>query len=225
VISEGSRILTKLVISVVLIFAAASTQVNGGQTLKEKMTAPRDSVERENVRIWVSVERPNPCRLTVNILDSNHNVIRHMIDFPAPGGYHNFYWNKKDDSDRFVAPGVYNVEIDDCGNKKTARVKAEYKKWERESRVEFEKDTSGFVLELMEDSADVRVEWFNIKLKLLARLYLEDEMKKGTYYFNWTGDHDGKKIVLVPQFRHGFYIQQVKVGEFIHEDTIRWPGN
>jgi flagellar hook assembly protein FlgD len=222
---EKIRIVRGLSGSLAMLIALSSSQGWAEQTLKQKMTPPRDSVERENVRIWVSVERPNPCRLTVNILDSNHNVIRHMIDFPAPGGYHNFYWNKKDDSDRFVAPGVYNVEIDDCGNKKTARVKAEYKKWERESRVEFEKDTSGFVLELMEDSADVRVEWFNIKLKLLARVYLEDNMQKGTYYFNWTSDYDGKKIVLVPQFGHGFYIQQVKVGEFIHEDTIRWPGN
>lgn len=194
------------------------------QTLKQKMTPPADSVEREKVRIWVPVERANSCRLTINILDDTGQVVRHLIDYVAPGGYYNFYWNKRDDSGRYVEPGIYNYQIDDCGKKKKGEVEAQYIKWERESRVEFEQDTSGFILELLDDSAAVKVEWYNMKNRLMARLYLDDEMSKGTYHFNWSGDYDNNKIVLVPHFSHGFYVQRVKVGEFIHEDTIRWSG-
>ncbi|MGH8015901.1 MAG: hypothetical protein ACREBV_06895 [Candidatus Zixiibacteriota bacterium] len=204
------------------LFLAAAVTAGADQTLKEKMTPPADSAERENVRVWIQIDRPSACRLTVNILDSASQVIRHLIDYAAPGGVYNFYWNKKDDSGRFVEPGTYGYEVDDCGKKKTGGLRAEFKKWERESEVTFEKDTSGFVLELLEDSADVRIEWYNMKRRLVARLFLEDDMKKGTYYFNWTDNRDGKNIVLIPQFGTGLYVQKVLVDDFIHEDTIRW---
>ena len=200
----------------------AAALANAGQTLKEKMTPPADSVERENVRIWVPIERPSSCRLVVNILDDSNSVVRHLIDFVAKPGIYNFYWNKRDDSGQLVEPGTYKYEIDDCGNKKSGNLTANFKKWERESRVKLYDDSSGFVLELLEDSANVKVEWYNMKNRMVVRLFLADNMKKGTYNYNWVDNHEGKNIVLIPQLRSAFYVQRVKIDDIIHADTVRW---
>ncbi len=97
-----------------------------GQTLKEIMTQPADSADRENLRIWVPVERGSRCRLTVDILDCNNQVVRHLVDLLAGRGYHNFYWDKKDDSGFFVDSGTYTYLIDDCRKKKRGEIKASY---------------------------------------------------------------------------------------------------
>jgi flagellar hook assembly protein FlgD len=207
------------------VLIAGALNAHAAQTLKEKMTPPDDSVERENVRIWVPVERPSSCRLVINIMDSSKQVVRHLLDYVASSGYYNFYWDKRDDSGRQVEPGIYVYEVDDCGTKKKGQLKAEFRKWERESRVQIDPDTTGFVLELLEDSAAVRIEWYDFKNRLKVRLYLDDEMSRGTYHFNWIGNREGNNIALVPSLRQGFYVQRVKVGEFVHEDTLRWPGN
>ena len=206
----------------VLIFLLAIPGANSKQTLKQKMTPPADSVSRENLKIWVPIERTSSCRLSVEILDSGNMVVRHFIDYVAKPGYYNFYWDKRDDSEKFVEPGVYKVVIDDCGKKSESKVKAEFMKWERESRVEIDKDTAGFTLTLLSDSANVRVDWFNEKNRLVVTLFIEDGMVKGDYRFNWTGVIDGKNINLIPDLNPGFYVQKVKVGEFIHADTIRF---
>ncbi len=204
------------------VFVVAVSSVESRQTLKEKMTPPADSAARENLRIWISIERPSSCRLTVDIVDSGGMVVRHFIDYVARPGYYNLFWDKRDDSDNYVNPGVYQVRIDDCGKKSESKVKAEFQKWERESMVELEKDSSGFLLTLLSDSANVRIDWFNLGNQLEVTLLIEDGMAEGKYHFNWTGVIDGKNINLIPQLEPGFYIQKVKVGEFIHEDTIRF---
>ena len=97
-----------------------------GQTLKEIMTAPADSADRENLRIWVPVERRSKCKLTVDILDNDNQVIRHLVDILAGPGYYNFYWDKKTDSGAFVDSGAYRSQIDDCGKKKREQLQVSY---------------------------------------------------------------------------------------------------
>jgi len=206
----------------VLIIIIAVSGANSKQTLKEKMTPPADSVSRENLRIWVPIERTSSCRLSVDILDSAGLVLRHFIDYVAQPGYYNLYWDKRDDSDKFVEPGIYKVVIDDCGNKSERKVKAEFVKWEKESLVDIDKDTSGFRLSLLLDSANVRVDWYTFNKRLVVTLFIEDGMAKGEYHFNWTGVIDGKNINLIPDLKPGLYVQKVKVGDFIHADTIRF---
>ena len=200
----------------------ASSVANSEQSLKQKMTPPADSVDRENLRIWVAVERPSSCRLTIDILDSNSQIIRHFIDYVAPGGHYNFYWNKRDDSGALVEPGYYRFEVDDCGVKKEGKLKAEFKKWERLSRMAFDKDTTGFVLELLADSAAVSVEWYGFQKRLVGRYYKVDALLKGEYHFNWRGVFDDTNITLIPQLKPGFYVQKIIVGDFIYTDTIRF---
>ncbi len=219
---RNSQVVSRIFGLAGLIFVMAISGADSKQTLKQKMIPPEDSVARENLRIWLPIERPNPCRLTVDILDSAGMVVRHFIDYVAQPGYYNLYWDKRDDSEKFVESGVYKVVIDDCGKKSDVKVKAEFQKWERESAVKLEPDSSGFVLALLSDSANVRIDWFNTSNRLVVTLFIEDGMAKGDYHFNWTGVIDGKNINLIPQLEPGFYIQKVKVGEFIHADTIRF---
>jgi len=192
------------------------------QTLKQKMTPPADSLARVNLRIRVPLARDSACRLVVNVLDSNSRVIRHLVDYVSPPGNFNFYWNKKDDSGALVEPGYFRYEVNDCGVKKGGKLKAELMKWERLSRFEIDKDTTGFLLELMADSATVKVEWFNMRKQMVGRYYLNEAMRKGLYHFNWIGIFDDKNITLIPQLRPGFYEQKVIVDDFIYTDTIRF---
>lgn len=192
------------------------------QTLRQKMTPPGDPNDRENLKIWIPAERPNQCRLVINILDSSNQMVRHFVDYVSPGGYLNFYWDKRDDSGNYVEPGTYRYEADDCGKKLGGSVKVEYKKWERLCRREFYKDTTGFFLELLADSADVSVEWYNLKRRMVGRFYMKDDLQKGIYHFNWVHSFDDTSFTMIPELKSGFYVQKLIVGDYSIVDTVRF---
>ncbi|HEX2896422.1 MAG TPA: FlgD immunoglobulin-like domain containing protein, partial [candidate division Zixibacteria bacterium] len=192
------------------------------QTLREKMTPPLDSLDREYLRIWIPAERPSACRLSIKILDSANQVVRHLVDYVAPGGYLNFYWDKKDDSGKLVEPGRYRFEADDCGQIRDGQLKVRYRKWERESRVKFYDDSTGFFLELQEDSADVKVEWYNMKRRMVGRFYMGTDLKKGKYNFNWNQSKDDSSYAMLIELNPGLYVQKVLVGEYFFIDTVRF---
>ncbi len=205
-----------------LLFLSAVSSVHSEQSLKQKMTPPADLSQLTNLRIWAPAERDSACRLVVHILDSSGQVIRHLVDYISPPGPYNFYWNKRNDSGALVEPGFYRYEVDNCGIKKEGKLKAEFKMWEKLSRLEIDNDTCGFRLALLADSAAVSVEWFNFGKRMAGRYYLHEAMMKGEYHFHWRDTMDEKSIKLIPQLMPGFYIQKVIVGDFIYSDTIRF---
>jgi len=151
-----------LIISVVLL--STFNTAFAGQTLKEIMTPPADSADREKLRIWVPVERRSKCRLTVDILGDSNQVIRHLVDFLAWPGYHNFYWDKKDDSGAFVESATYRYQIDDCGNKKRGQIKVAY----TGVRIEIQSALGLFAQEIQAKSTNLRIEWLSVTDSLLS---------------------------------------------------------
>ena len=129
------------------------------QTLKEIMTPPDDSADRENLRIWVPIERGSRCRLTVDILDKNDQVIRHLVDFLAGPGYYNFYWDKKDDSGVFADSGNYRYLINDCGKEKRRQIRVTYTG--TGIRIEIESALGLFTQKVQRDSTNLRIEWLS----------------------------------------------------------------
>ena len=165
-----------LIVSVTLL--STFNTVIAGQTLKEIMTPPVDSVDRENLRIWVPVERRSKCRLTVDILGDSNQVIRHLVDFLAGPGYYNFYWDKKDDSGAFVDSGTYRCQIDDCGNKKISQIKVGYVG----IRIEIQSALGLFAQEIKAKSMDLRIDWLSVSDSLLSSV-LDTTLINGHHKF------------------------------------------
>jgi hypothetical protein len=102
-----------------------------GQTYQQLTTPPPDSADAANVRVWLALERPNLCRVGVQIVDLRGNAIRNIFDGLLPGGYYNFYWDKRNDLGRYVDTGVYTFKVDDeCSETRRGQVRATYKEWE-----------------------------------------------------------------------------------------------
>ena len=166
-----------LIISVVLL--TTFNPAAAGQTLKEIMTPPADSADRENLRIWLPIERRSKCRLTVDIMDDSNHVVRHLVNYLAGRGYHNFYWDKKNDSGTFVDSGTYRYRIDDCGNKKRGQVKVVY----TGIVIEVESALGVFAEEFEGDSMSLSIEQRSVKDSLISTLTYKN-LREGFHKFN-----------------------------------------
>lgn len=153
--------------------------VSAGQTLKEIMTPPADSVDRENLRIWVPVERGSRCRMTVDILDDSNQVVRHLVNYLAGRGYHNYYWDKKDDSGAFADSGSYTYLVDNCGKKKRGQIQVSFSG----VIIEVASALGFFAAEFQGDSMSLIIEQRSIKDSLVSTLTYKN-LRKGFHKFN-----------------------------------------
>ena len=173
--------------------------VNAEQTLKEIMTPPADSSDKENLRIWVPVERTSTCRMTINILNSKSDVIRHLVDALIPTGYHNFYWDKKTDSGEYVRAGAYGYLIDDCGKQDSGEVLVAY--GPDEIVVDLVSLYSSPLIKSQADSMHLQVKLFNAADSLVA-VTLDTTLGPGTHYI------DLSKSLSIPDgtYREIFFV-------------------
>ena len=209
-----TRSLISTILQVVALLLLGFWAALSGQTSFEDVTTPpADSAEAERVRIWLPLERQGRCRVTIDILGDSNRVIRHLVDRLMPGGYHNFYWDKKDDSGRYVKPGRYLYFVNNCGKKSYGEVFAEFKKWELASRVypPQESWSSAIEFELLKDSAGVSIRVFNRRGKLVDEPIVDSLMYRGRYEFKW------KPGERVPR---GFYTLKLTIGDFTHRVNI-----
>ena len=160
-----------LIISVVLL--TTFNPAAAGQTLKEIMTPPADSADRENLRIWLPIERRSKCRLTVEILDSDNQVIRHLVDFLAGPGYYNFYWDRKTELDsniftgKYAWEGEYTYRVNNCGKVNYGSLIVDYyKKIEKKISVSIYASSS-ISISSPEDTMRIKVEWYKLKDSLV----------------------------------------------------------
>lgn len=191
------------------------TPVLAGQTYRQLTTAPADSAEAEQVRIWLPIESRSFCRVKISILDKSNKVIRHLVDRRLSRGYYNFYWDKKDDSGEYVSEGRYRYALFYCDRKVMKSITARYKKGEFECRIFAGKDPQqpGFSYDLRADSALVSLQICNIRDKAVAEPFKDSLMYRGRYEFVWKPD----KTV-----RSGRYIFKLSVDGFGHTFEVRY---
>lgn len=204
--TSGFRFIPTLLASLLAAFSIAH---GGSQSRADITTPPADSAEAERVRIWLPIERQSRCRVTIGILNDSNQVIRHLVDLLMSSGYYNFYWDKKDDSGRFVKVGQYAYLVNDCGRKSYGQVAAEFKKWERASRVyPPEEIWSTYIrFELLEDSALVSIHIYNRRDRLVDSPVVDSLMNRGQYEFEWPPAEN------IPR---GFYTLKLSIGDFTH---------
>ena len=210
--TSGFRFIPTLLASLLAAFSIA----HGGRQSRADMTTPSaDSAEAERVRIWLPIERQSRCRVTIDILNDSNRVIRHLVDRLMSHGYYNFYWDKKDDSGRFVKTGEYAYLVNDCGQKSYGQVAAKFKKWEVASRVYPPEETwsSKIRFELLEDSALVSIHLYNRRDRLVDSPVVDSLMNKGKYEFEWTPPETVTR---------GIYTLKLTIGDFTHSVEIRY---
>jgi len=196
-----------------ILSAGFSPAATSERSFEGLTTPPADSAEAERVRIWLPIERQSRCRVTIDILNDSNRVIRHLVDRLMSPGYYNYYWDKMDDSGRFVEPGKYVYVVNDCGRKSYGEVTARFKKWEAASRLLPPQDrwSKKIGFELLEDSATVTIRIFDHRGKLVDEPVVDSLMNKGEYEFEWGPALD------VPR---GLYTLQLIIGDFMYSVFI-----
>jgi flagellar hook assembly protein FlgD len=177
-------------------------------------TPPLDSAEAERVRIWLSVEEPRRCLVTIDILDDSNRVVRQLLNRLLSRGYYNFYWNKKDDSGHYVPPGRYLYRLNKCGRKEYGELRAEFKKWELASRIipPPDKWSSGFEYELLEDSALVSIGVYNRRGKLVDEPVTDSLMSPGRHQFRWQPSKTAPRGLYTVRLTIGDYTREIQIG-------------
>ncbi len=174
---------------------------------------PLDTLDAERVRIWHSVRRSHRCRLRVDILNDSGTVIRALVDRLAGHGIYNLYWDKRNDSGRFVPPGQYRYRVDDCGATKFGALTAAYANGERSSRLFFPDSLPSrrIGIELDSDSARVSIAVRNSRGMLIDAFVSDSLIGRGRHAIEWVPPRKGYR---------GVYRVDVTVEAFTHTSRL-----
>lgn len=207
------RIFTHTILVIVALLAIPEIGQAADTAWTNLTTPPFDSADAKNCRIWHQVKHSQPCRVSADILDKNGNRTRALFSKLLTAGYYNFYWNKRDDSGRFVEAGKYQYRISDCGQNKTGTLVATFKKWELLSVLNPAKLDSTFVsVELLADSAVVSIAVFNKRGEKVARPIVDTLLNSGRHDLWWNNRSE---------LSRGEYRLEIMVGDFVYHRKIR----
>lgn len=186
------------------------------QTFADLQVPPDDPTEAARVRIWFPIQRHSNCRVRVEVLDSSGTVIRHLLSRLMSDGYYNIYWDRRDDSGRFVPPGVYPVRINDCGTIRDATVEAAYRLYENTTTLGVTQDSSGALINLAlpEDSLAVAFHLKMVSAKDDGRPFLDTVLNAGPHRLpiRLAKDVVGGRYMIALIINGGF----VKETEFVY---------
>lgn len=186
------------------------------QALKALQTPPADSADAENLRIWYNIERKSYCQFALEIYTLSQKKIRQLLNQPLNAGYYNFYWDKKDDSGRYVEPGTYLYKLVDCSKIKYGNLKVAYRKGENTSS--FYPDSSGgnfkVGFELLDDSARVSLRIYNNVEVLKEEPIVDSLMYRGRYSYTWRPEE---------KISPGIYIFRLQVDEYSRDLEFSYP--
>jgi len=205
----------KIILSITVLFIVTCLNLSA-QTVSGLSVPPEDSVDAERVRIWIPLETTGKCRLDVTIFDKTGEPVRNLINFLAAPKYYNFYWDKRDDSGRFVPPGIYPYTITYCGGDKREReLTVQYSKWEK--AVDFVPIDSSNVFDIsfkiLDDSVPTSIIICNRVGIPNDTLLLDSLLNKGDYRFEWNPE---KKI------RRGNYMIKVLLGDYLYKREVTY---
>lgn len=207
------RKITHTVLVIVALLALTEIGQAADTAWTNLTTPPFDSADAKNCRIWYQVKHSQPCRVSADILDKSGKPTRALFSKLLTAGYYNFYWDKRDDSGRFVEAGEYHYRIRDCGQIKTGKVIATFKKWELLSTLYPAKLDSTFVtVELLADSAVVSIVVFNKRGEKVARPIVDTLLNSGRHDLWWNNRSE---------LNRGEYLLEIMVGDFVYHRKKR----
>ena len=182
-------------------------------TLSQLSRPPLDTLDAERTRIWFTINRGNPCLVTVNVLDDSSRVVRRLVDQLLSPGICNIYWDKKNDSGAYVAPGEYRFRLNDCGKRSAGRLSVRYSDWERDFLLVESDDSgsAGVAFELTRDSALVSAAVLNQRGRLIDEPITDSLMHRGRHVFEWVPPRPGYVGVFLVHLTVGDYTREAKI--------------
>lgn len=210
----------RLALTLAIVFTCVNTPVNAGGPMGknnwERLSRPpHDSVQARDTRIWFGPQYQGKCRTQIEILDTTKTVVRHITDEMLGKGYYNLYWDKKDDSGRFVTRGLYYYRITSgCMPELLRKLWASYRPFERVVQLRVDTTDLDAAATIVVDTPAVRLslDVFGLHGQLVDSLCPDTVLHAGSH-----------RIVWRPSFHAalGEYYLRMKVEDYITEEKIR----
>lgn len=176
---------------------------------------PLDSIQARDTRIWFGLQTPGACRIRVNVTDTAERVVATLVDRLMPRGYHNLYWDKKDDSGRWVPKGLYYYQIvSSCLPETKGKLWASYRPFERVVRLLVDTTDLEAAVTIRVDTAMARIalDVYNLYGAHVDSLCPDTVLASGTHRFVWK-PRIGASL--------GQYWVRMAVENFIAEEMFR----
>ncbi len=208
---------TSLMILTTIVLLTAVLSATASPLLEALRQTPADTLDANRLRVWIPVEGSSRCRMVVHIKDSTGQVVRNLLDELLTRGYHNFYWDKRDDSGRYVGAGEYRFESKGCGKTRQGRLEATYAPGELESEIALLDSVDGahFEWHLMSDSAIVNAYVENARGNLIDSVYSNHVAFKGAHTLEWSP----------PPGYAGRFVLCFRVDRYTHRVPFRLQGS
>ena len=176
---------------------------------KQLISRPSDTLEAERLRVWIPQERQNTCRVSVLIYDTEGLLVRQLVNMLVSPGYHNIYWDKKDDSGRLVEAGTYHYKTNPCGGNRRGDLIVHYLRGELTSSLSIDRFMAERMIDfsIEEDSAEVTLEILDRKDNIVHILIDHQPTAPGTYEQVFEPTRAQKRAV---------YKVRLTVDEYVH---------
>ena len=207
-------------LNLVVVFFLLTVRVAGTEadspprrTWDEVTKPPLDSAEAQRVRVWVPVEAAGVRLVEITVMDDSGRVVSQLLRQVLSKGYYNLFWDKRDDSGRYVEAGIYTYRIKGISPERTGSLEVVYQRWERLSRLYLieEGRCSRVGFELRSDSALVSITVLNLRGGVIDRPVRDSLLNSGTYEYEWSPPRPGYV---------GRFVLQLRVGDYIHDMQI-----
>lgn len=159
------------------------------KSFSDLQVIPRDSTNAEKMKIWIPVKN-SFCDVKVNILDDQNTPVRHLLERKISNGYYNIFWDKKDDSGKFVPLGGYKVAVIACSYRKIQPIDVSYRDGENSVyyTVDDYNDKPSLTVQLLNDSVDTRLDIYNNRDIFIENLFNDSVWSGGEHRVNWSAD-------------------------------------
>ena len=146
---------------------------------------PTDSVNAESMRIWIPVSRVQ-AMVEVTIYDDSMRVVRHLLKSLLKKGYHNIYWDKKDDSGFYVPASAYWYELNNGGEIERKPITVRYRTGENSLLLlSSSPDSQTATMAVVTDSARLTIEIYDVRKRLKDIPILDSLFVRGEYSWQW----------------------------------------
>ncbi len=189
-----------IIISFILVQSALAA------SFYELKAIPYDSANAANMKIWFPV-KATQCQVSIRILDKNNKHVRQLIKQVVKNGYYNIYWDKKDDSGKFVEEGNYKTAIISCDYKRLEPISVHYADGEKAVLLSAGDDSRNpsLQLSLLQDSLHVSLDIVNNRMNHTATIFKDSLFVGEKHSITWVPK------TIIPT---GKYYYKLKVNDF-----------
>lgn len=202
------RYLLLFILVVPGVVRAQSTGQPYDQNYTELSQIPSDSINAEQMKIWIPV-KTYQTMVTVEITTNGRNIVRHLLRKTLPNGYYNIFWNKKDDSGRYVPEGTYLADIHAGPYRKQLPLKVRYRPGENACYYTVIQNERKVELEIVADSVLATLQFYDSRDRLAEIVFKDSLLTRGKHVLNWVPSdtvYPGKFTgsLLIGEYEHTF---------------------